>query len=41
MAADGLTKPLDDVAHNQFFYQINLCKLLLLPEPQELPTEDK
>jgi hypothetical protein len=41
MAADGLTKPLDKVAHNQSLYQIGLCKLLLLPEPQEPPTEDK
>jgi hypothetical protein len=41
MATDGLTKPLDNVAHNQFIYQIGLCKLLLLPEPQELPMEDK
>jgi hypothetical protein len=40
IAADGLTKPLDDVAHNQFLYQIGLCKPLLLPRPQEPPTED-
>jgi hypothetical protein len=39
MAADGLTKPLDDVAHNRFLYQIGLCKPLLLPRPQEPPTE--
>jgi hypothetical protein len=31
---------LDNVAHNQFLYQIGLCKPLLLPGPQESPTED-
>jgi hypothetical protein len=38
MAADGLTKPLDDVAHNQFLYQIGLCKPVLSPGPQKPPN---
>jgi hypothetical protein len=40
MAADGLTKRLDNVAHDLFLYQIGLCKPLLSPGPREPPTED-
>jgi hypothetical protein len=40
MIADGFTKLLDNVTHNQCLYHIGLCKLLLLPGPQEPPMGD-
>jgi hypothetical protein len=37
MAADGLTKPLEDVAHNRFLHQVGLRKPELSPRPQAPP----
>jgi hypothetical protein len=38
MAADGLTKPLEDVAHNRFLHQVGLRKPELSPGPQAPPS---